>query len=174
MVHLVKDSVDGQWLTFPFPFVHHQPRPYLSWSTSVFSFSWSKGERTGEDRRLSTVEKRTFLHGWPCPLASKLLIARGRHWPATKRYSRQTLTWAPNKKKNRRKGAQGSKIPWKEKQKKERKVHGILNASSKICSLVVNGQSFLVTARQDTTIDSQISLFERILSTAGNRLKERK
>ena len=25
------------------------------------------------------------------------------------------------------------------------KVHGILNASSKICSLVVNGQSFLVT-----------------------------
>jgi len=32
--------------------------------------------------------------------------------------------------------------------------------------------SFLVTARQDTTIDSQISLFERILSTAGNRLKE--
>jgi len=27
----------------------------------------------------------------------------------------------------------------------QRKVHGILNASSKICSLVVNGQSFLVT-----------------------------
>ena len=27
----------------------------------------------------------------------------------------------------------------------KRKVHGILNASSKICSLVVNGQSFLVT-----------------------------
>ena len=24
-------------------------------------------------------------------------------------------------------------------------IHGILNASSKICSLVVNGQSFLVT-----------------------------
>ena len=94
MVHLVKDSVDGQWLTFPFPFVHHQPRPYLSWSTSVFSFSWSKGERTGEDRRLSTVETRTFLHGWPCPLASKLLIARGRHWPATKRYSRQNLVTA--------------------------------------------------------------------------------
>ena len=29
--------------------------------TSVFSFSWSKGERTGEDRRLSTVETRTFM-----------------------------------------------------------------------------------------------------------------
>ena len=28
---------------------------------------------------------------------------------------------------------------------REGKVQGILNASSKICSLVVNGQSFLVT-----------------------------
>merc|ERR1712087_712823 len=28
--------------------------------------------------------------------------------------------------------------------KKKREVHGILNASSKICFLVVNGQSFLV------------------------------
>ena len=32
-----------------------------------------------------------------------------------------------------------------DKPRDKRKVHGILNASSKICSLVVNGQSFLVT-----------------------------
>ena len=30
-------------------------------------------------------------------------------------------------------------------QGKREQIHGILNASSKICSLVVNGQSFLVT-----------------------------
>ena len=40
----------------------------------------------------------------------------------------------------------GRKKPSKELGKPiEGKVHGILNASSKICSLVVNGQSFLVT-----------------------------
>jgi len=48
-----REAVDGQWLTFPFPFVHHQPHQ--------LSFSWSKRERTGEDRRLPTVETRTLL-----------------------------------------------------------------------------------------------------------------
>ena len=46
-----KEVAIGQWLTFPFPFVHHQPLHE--------SFSWSKRERTGEDRRLPTVETRT-------------------------------------------------------------------------------------------------------------------
>ena len=56
-------------------------------------------------------------------LQDPVLWRRGKHPNTTKEHLRRSIR---------------IKIP-------EEHVHGILNASSKICSLVVNGQSFLVT-----------------------------
>jgi len=63
--HQPRQRVDGQWLTFPFPFVHHQPLGVNFCNLNEREQERerykvdSKSERTGEDRRLPTVETRT-------------------------------------------------------------------------------------------------------------------
>lgn len=62
-------GLDGHWLTFPFPFVHHQPLHIFYLSSSFLFHVYLQRKRKinirrnkkeeGEDRRLPTVETRT-------------------------------------------------------------------------------------------------------------------
>ena len=63
------ERLDGHWLTFPFPFVHHQPLHIFYLSSSFLFHVYLQRKRKinirrnkkeeGEDRRLPTVETRT-------------------------------------------------------------------------------------------------------------------
>ena len=64
-------GLDGHWLTFPFPFVHHQPLHIFYLSSSFLFHVYLQRKRKinirrnkkeeGEDRRLPTVETRCCL-----------------------------------------------------------------------------------------------------------------
>ena len=56
-------EVDGQWLTFPFPFVHHQPLNFSLWPTvETRTLTSHKGQRHIErEMKMTAGDDETFV-----------------------------------------------------------------------------------------------------------------